>query len=199
MLLPRLAIAQQSRATTATETARPTGGTSREANLILSCRRTSIWDPPVGGTFQFQIFIRASSPKIWLKYFRGEGGRWRGRGWPVLGYLLGKNYRRRDRDHLVPPAEGWMQQYPAVAEVCYPLPLAARAQHRTAGSVCSFPGDTGPAGGMPSTSRALRSRLRLHHPFGGHSDQATPVRTEQKTPDTIVRPWDRRALLFPTS
>src|SRR5262249_5142282 len=24
-------------------------------------------------------------------------------GWPVLGYLLGKNFRRRDRDHLVPP------------------------------------------------------------------------------------------------
>src|SRR5215813_4511134 len=23
-------------------------------------------------------------------------------GWPVLGYLLGKNYRRRDRDRLVP-------------------------------------------------------------------------------------------------
>src|SRR5262249_32253375 len=26
-----------------------------------------------------------------------------------LSYLLGKNYRRRDRDHLVPP-RGWMQQ-----------------------------------------------------------------------------------------
>src|SRR6516165_12819990 len=24
-------------------------------------------------------------------------------GWPVLGYLLGKNFRRRDRNHLVPP------------------------------------------------------------------------------------------------
>src|SRR5215510_1740328 len=23
--------------------------------------------------------------------------------WPVLGYLLGENYRRRDRDRLVPP------------------------------------------------------------------------------------------------
>src|SRR5262245_40785263 len=30
-------------------------------------------------------------------------------GWPVLGYLLGKNFWRRDRDHLVPPG-GWMQQ-----------------------------------------------------------------------------------------
>src|SRR5215471_5162529 len=26
-----------------------------------------------------------------------------------LGYLLGRNYRRRDRDHLVPPG-GWLQQ-----------------------------------------------------------------------------------------
>src|SRR5215468_7670190 len=29
-------------------------------------------------------------------------------GWPVLGYLLGKNFRRRDLDHLVPP-RSWMQ------------------------------------------------------------------------------------------
>ena len=49
------------------------GGTSREANLILSCRRTSIMGPPVGGTFWFQIFIQASSPEIWPKtIFGGE-------------------------------------------------------------------------------------------------------------------------------
>jgi hypothetical protein len=40
-------------------------------------------------------------------------------GWPVLGYLRGKNFRRRDRDHLVPPrrtdAAVWR------AEVCYPF------------------------------------------------------------------------------
>src|SRR5262245_3085736 len=28
-----------------------------EANLILSCCRTSIWDPPVGGTFHFENLI----------------------------------------------------------------------------------------------------------------------------------------------
>jgi hypothetical protein len=37
-------------------------------------------NPPVGGTFQFQIFIQASSPEIWRKtIFGGEGGCWRGK------------------------------------------------------------------------------------------------------------------------
>jgi len=40
-------------------------------------------------------------------------------GWPVLGYLLGKNFRRRDRDHLVPPR--WMDAAVYPAEVCYPF------------------------------------------------------------------------------
>src|SRR5262245_36528318 len=38
-------------------------------------------------------------------------------GWPVLGYLLGKNYRRRDLDHLVPPRR--MDAAVCRAEVCY--------------------------------------------------------------------------------
>jgi hypothetical protein len=40
-------------------------------------------------------------------------------GWPVLGYLLGKNYRRRDRDRLVPPR--WMDAAVYSTEVCYPF------------------------------------------------------------------------------
>src|SRR6516164_8570154 len=40
-------------------------------------------------------------------------------GWPVLGYLLGKNYRRRDRDHLVPPRR--LDAAICRAEVCYPF------------------------------------------------------------------------------
>jgi hypothetical protein len=36
-----------------------------------------------------------------------------------LGYLLGKNYRRRDRDRLVPPR--WMDAAVYRAEVCYPF------------------------------------------------------------------------------
>src|SRR5215468_5470570 len=74
------------------------------ASLILSCRRTSIMNPPVGGTFWFQIFIQASSPEIWSETISGGeevlAGKWGGL---FLDYLLGKNFRRRDRDHLVPP------------------------------------------------------------------------------------------------
>src|SRR5262249_38270538 len=60
--------------------------------------------PPVGGTFWFQIFIQAPSPEIWSETISGGeevlAGKWGGL---FLGYLLGKNFRRRDRDHLVPP------------------------------------------------------------------------------------------------
>src|SRR5215471_15701463 len=40
-------------------------------------------------------------------------------GWPVLGYLLGKNFRRGDRDHLVPPRR--MDAAVCRAEVCHPF------------------------------------------------------------------------------
>ena len=59
--------------------------------------------PRGGGTFWFQIFIQAPSLEIWRKTISGaEEGSGEEVGWPVLGYLLGKNYRRRDCDHLVP-------------------------------------------------------------------------------------------------
>ena len=74
--------------------------------------------PPVGGTFQFQIFIQASSPEIWSETISGGeevlAGKWGGL---FLGYLLGKNYRRRDRDRLAPPR--WMDAAVCRAEVCY--------------------------------------------------------------------------------
>jgi hypothetical protein len=48
--------------------------------------------PPVGGTFWFQIFIQVPSLEIWRKTISGaEGGSGAKVGWPVLGYLLGKN------------------------------------------------------------------------------------------------------------
>jgi putative ABC transport system substrate-binding protein len=76
--------------------------------------------PPVGGTFWFQIFIQAPSPEIWRKtIFGGEevlAGKWGGL---FLGYLLGKNFWRRDRDHLVPPRR--MDAAVCRAEVCYPF------------------------------------------------------------------------------
>ena len=69
--MERIAIAIQdggagAGASMAARAARPTS--------FLSCHRTSMWGPPVGGTFQFQIFIQASSSEIWRKtIFGGEG------------------------------------------------------------------------------------------------------------------------------
>src|SRR6516164_6704151 len=76
--------------------------------------------PPGRGTFWFQIFIQASSPEIWSETISGGeevlAGKWGGL---FLGYLLGKNFRRRDRDHLVPPRR--MDAAVCRAEVCYPF------------------------------------------------------------------------------
>jgi hypothetical protein len=76
--------------------------------------------PPVGGTFWFQIFIQAPSPEIWSETISGGeevlAGKWGGL---FLRYLLGRNYRRRDRDHLVPPRRTDAAVYRA--EVCYPF------------------------------------------------------------------------------
>src|SRR5262249_11711529 len=76
--------------------------------------------PPVGGTFWFQIFIQAPSPEIWSETISGGeevlAGKWGGL---FLGYLLGKNFRRRDRDHLIPPRR--MDAAVCRAEVCYPF------------------------------------------------------------------------------
>src|SRR5215813_2197102 len=67
-----------------------------------------------------QIFIQASSPETWRKtIFGGEevlAGKWGGL---FLGYLLERNYRRRDRDHLVPPRR--MDAAVCRVEVCYPF------------------------------------------------------------------------------
>src|SRR5262245_27316218 len=57
--------------------------------------------PPVGRAREIRRLIQGSSPKTCFETISGgEGGGWRGKGWPVLGYLLGKNFRRRDRDQL---------------------------------------------------------------------------------------------------
>ena len=75
---------------------------------------------PGRGTFQFQIFIQAPSPEIWSETICGGeevlAGKWGGL---FLGYLLGKNFRRRDGDHLVPPRR--MDAAVCRAEMCYPF------------------------------------------------------------------------------
>src|SRR5215468_6685357 len=96
------------------------GDAGREANLIFVLPPNVYVGPPVGGTFWVRIFIQAPSLEIWRKTISGaEGGSGEEVGWPVLGYLLGRNYRRRDRDHLVPP--GRMDAAVCRAEVCYPF------------------------------------------------------------------------------
>src|SRR5262245_28387848 len=62
--------------------------------------------PPGGGLFGFKFSSRRHPRKFGLKRFlavRRSGAKM---GWPVLGYLLGKNFRRRDRDHLTTKATG---------------------------------------------------------------------------------------------
>jgi len=65
-------------------------------------------------------FIQAPSPEIWSETISGceevLAGKWGGL---FLGYLLGKNFRWRDRDHLVPARR--MDAAVGRAEVCYPF------------------------------------------------------------------------------
>ena len=77
----------------APERARSMAARAAEANLILSCRRTSMWGPPGRGTFWFQFFIQAPSPEIWSETISGSeevlAGKWGGL---FLGYLLRKKF-----------------------------------------------------------------------------------------------------------
>src|SRR5215813_1703782 len=71
----------------------------------LSSRRER--EAPGGRARENRKFIQAPSPEIWSETISGGVRRsWRGNGGGLfLGYLLGRNYRRRDRDHLVPPMQ----------------------------------------------------------------------------------------------
>ena len=76
--------------------------------------------PPVGRAREIRRLVQGSSPKTCSETISGGeevlAGKWGGL---FLGYLLGKNYRRRDRDHLVPPRR--MDAAVCRAEVCYPF------------------------------------------------------------------------------
>src|SRR5215831_8220394 len=84
----------------------------------LSSRRER--EAPGGRARENRKFIQAPSPEIWSETISGGeevlAGKWGGL---FLRYLLGRNYRRGDRDHLVPPRR--MDAAVCRAEVCYPL------------------------------------------------------------------------------
>src|SRR5215470_2502318 len=76
---------------------------------------------PLGGRArENRKFIQAPSPEIWSETISGGeevlAGKWGGL---FLPYLLGKNFRRRDRDRLIPPRR--MDAAVCRAEMCYPF------------------------------------------------------------------------------
>src|SRR5262249_2943801 len=75
------------------------------------------WTPRGGGRAKIENSSRRHPRKFGLKRFpvTGPGEEV---GWPVLSYLLWKNYRRRDPNRLVPPRR--MDAAVCRAEVCYP-------------------------------------------------------------------------------
>src|SRR5262249_36531377 len=84
----------------------------------LSSRREP--EAPGGRARENRKFIQAPSPEIWPETISGGkevlAGKWGGL---FLGYLLGKNFRRRTRDHLIPPRR--MDAAVCRAEVYYPF------------------------------------------------------------------------------
>src|SRR5215510_14455167 len=82
----------------------------------LSSRRER--EAPGGRARENRKFIQAPSPEIWSETISGGEEVLAGEGGGLfLGYLLGKNFRRRDRDHLVLPRR--MDAAVCRAEVCY--------------------------------------------------------------------------------
>src|SRR6516162_6252578 len=76
--------------------------------------------PPGGRARENRKFIQAPSPEIWSETISGGeevlAQKWGGLFWATS---LGKNFWRRDRDHLVPPRR--MDAAVCRAEVCYPF------------------------------------------------------------------------------
>src|SRR6516165_4200713 len=82
--------------------------------MPLNRQRGRVRAPRGGGRAKIENSSRRHPRKFGLKRFLAV--KWGGL---FLGYLLGKNFRRRDRDHLVPPRR--MDAAVCRAEVCYPF------------------------------------------------------------------------------
>src|SRR5262245_17817732 len=105
---------------------------------------------PGGRARENRKFIQAPPPEIWSETISGGekvlAGKWGGL---FLDYLLGRNYRRRDRDHLIPPRR--MDSAVCRAEVCfgifgahglsYPCPLCLPKRKGGMDDICAAVGD----------------------------------------------------------
>src|SRR6516165_5030446 len=77
------------------------------ASIGWNASRPGVSERPLGGRArENRKFIQAPSPEIWSETISGGeevlAGKWGGL---FLGYLLGKNFRRRDRSQV----DGWQQ------------------------------------------------------------------------------------------
>src|SRR5262245_12396670 len=75
--------------------------------------------PGVGGLFGFRFSSRPHPRKFGQKRFLAVRRSWRGNGVACFWATSLKNFRRRDRDHLVRPRR--MDAAVCRAEVCYPF------------------------------------------------------------------------------
>src|SRR6516162_6860111 len=131
--------------------------------------------PPGGRARENRKFIQAPSPEIWSETITGGdevlAGKWGGL---FLGHLLGKNFRWRDRDHLVPPRR--TDAAVCRAQVCYPFGRK-RGRHWAVKRREFITLLGGTAVGLPLTAGAQQQPKMLRVGFVGIQPREAPVYT----------------------